>query len=88
MTDTNTLIDEFTKDPKNLAALGEGEVAYVKPLMSEQVRAIFPNAPALQTGMRLFAVLSASGTPIMLTDSHDAAVANAIANDLRPVSLH
>lgn len=88
MTDTNTFIDEFTKDPQNLATLGEGEVAYVKPLLSEQVREIFPNAPALQTGMKLFAVLSASGAPIMLTDTHDAAVANAIANDLRPVSLH
>jgi hypothetical protein len=88
MTDTNTFINEFTKDPKNLAELGEGEVAYVKPLLSEQIRAIFPNAPALQSGMKLFAVLSASGAPIMLTDSHDAAVANAIANDLRPVSLH
>jgi hypothetical protein len=88
MTDTNAFIEDFTKDPKNLAALGEGEVVYVRSLLSEEVRAIFPNAPALQSGMQLFALLSASGAPIMLTDSHDAAVANAIANDLRPVSLH
>jgi hypothetical protein len=84
----NEFIEDFTKDPKNLAALGEGEVVYVKPLLSDQVQAIFPGAPAMQSGLRLFALLSASGSPIMLTDSHDAAVANAIANDLRPVSLH
>ncbi|HSP25102.1 MAG TPA: DUF1150 family protein [Saliniramus sp.] len=88
MTDTNTFIEDFTSDPKNLAALGEGEVVYVRSLLSEEVRAIFPDAPALQSGMRLFALLSASGSPIMLTDSHDAAVANAVANDLRTVSLH
>jgi hypothetical protein len=88
MTDTNAFIEDFTSDPQNLAALGEGEVVYVRSLLSEEVRAIFPNAPALQSGMKLFALLSASGAPIMLTDSHDAAVANAIANDLRTVSLH
>ncbi len=88
MNENKNDIEEFTRDPANLAALGEGEVVYVKPLLSEEVRAIFPDAPALQSGMKLFAVLSASGAPIMLTDSHDTAVANAIANDLRPVSLH
>lgn len=88
MTEKNTFIEDFTSDPKNLAALGEGEVVYVRSLLSEEVRAIFPDAPALQSGMRLFALLSASGSPIMLTDSHDAAVANAVANDLRTVSLH
>ena len=33
--------------------------------------------------MQLFALLSASGEPILLTDSRDAAVANAWAHDLR-----
>jgi hypothetical protein len=83
-----TFIENFTKDPKNLAALGEGEVVYVRQFLSDQVQEIFPGAPAMQAGLKLFALLSASGSPIMLTDSRDAAVANAIANDLRPVSLH
>jgi hypothetical protein len=39
-------------------------------------------------GLQLFALLSASGAPIMLTDSRDAAVANAWQHDLETVPLH
>jgi hypothetical protein len=72
----------------DFAALGEGEVAYVKPMLSDDVRRLFPQAPDIAPGLQLFALLSASGTPIVLTDSRDAAVANAWANDLETVSLH
>jgi hypothetical protein len=72
----------------DLATLGEGEVAYVKAMQSDEVRRLFPQAPAMDPGLQLFALLSASGTPILLTDSRDAAVANAWAHDLQTVSLH
>jgi hypothetical protein len=75
-------------DRTDFAALGEGEVAYVKPMLSEDVRRIFPQAPEIAPGLQLFALLSASGEPILLADSRDAAVANAWANDLETVSLH
>ena len=74
--------------PSDLAALGEGEVAYVKPMQSDDVQRLFPQAPAMDPGLQLFALLSANGTPILLTDSRDAAVANAWAHDLHTVSLH
>jgi hypothetical protein len=75
-------------DVAELANLGLGDVAYVKPLRSDDVARLFPQAPKLQPGMELFALLSASGEPIVLTDSRDAAVANAWAHDLMTVSLH
>lgn len=78
----------FDIDTAHLAALGEGQVAYVKPILSDEVRDLFPQAPEMQPGLKLFALLSASGEPIMLTDSRDAALANAWANDLRTVSVH
>jgi hypothetical protein len=71
-----------------LASLGLGQMAYVKPLESDEVARLFPQAPKLQPGMRLFALLSASGEPILLTDNHETAVANAWAHDLTTVSLH
>jgi hypothetical protein len=77
-----------TIDAADLAALGEGQVAYVKAMQSDEVRAFFPQAPQMQRGLKLFALLSASGTPILLTDSRDAALANAWAHDLQPVSVH
>ncbi|HYY84297.1 MAG TPA: DUF1150 domain-containing protein [Beijerinckiaceae bacterium] len=86
-----TTIAEKTNQPiqiADLAVLGEGHVAYVKPIRSDEVRQLFPQAPELAPGLELFALLSASGAPIMLTDSRDAAVANAWAHDLQTVSLH
>jgi hypothetical protein len=75
-------------DLAELAALGEGHIAYVRPMQSDEVRQLFPQAPEMQPGLKLFALLSASGAPILLTDSRDAALANAWAHDLRTVSLH
>lgn len=74
--------------PAEFARLGEGHVAYVKPMSSDEVRRLFPQAPELAPGLELFALLSASGTPILLTDSRETAVAKAFAHDLATVSLH
>jgi hypothetical protein len=70
------------------AALGGGRIAYLKPLRSEDVHALFPQAPELQPGLNLWALLSAAGQPIMLTDSKAAAIASAHENDLETVSVH
>lgn len=87
MTETNTAANTRI-DPKSLAAMGEGQLAYVKPMLSDDIRRIFPQAPELAPGLELFALLSASGTPILVTDSRDTALANAWAHDLTPVSLN
>ncbi|MCC6890548.1 MAG: DUF1150 domain-containing protein [Hyphomicrobiales bacterium] len=71
-----------------LALLGGGKIAYVKAVRSEDVPAMFPQAPQLQPGMRLFALHAADGTPIMLTDSREAAVASAWSQELETVSVH
>jgi hypothetical protein len=38
--------------------------------------------------MKLFSLHAADGTPIMLTDSREAAVANAWSQELEAVSVH
>ena len=81
-------LDPARFEPADLAALGEGHLAYVRPIRSDEVRRFFPQAPELSPGLDLFALLSASGAPIMLADSRDVVLANAVANDLHPVSLH
>ncbi|GGK27479.1 DUF1150 family protein [Salinarimonas ramus] len=85
---TTILFPDTIQAPEALAALGEGEVAYVRPMTSEEVRTLFPQAPALQPGLSLYALLSASGAPILLTGSREAAFANARANQLDAVSVH
>lgn len=71
-----------------LALLGGGKLAYVKPIRSEDVARLFPQAPEMQPGMELFALTAADGTPIMLTDSLETAVANAWDQELEMVSIH
>lgn len=77
-----------TMTPEALAGLGGGEIAYVRSIRSEEVRALFPQAPEIAPGMTLFTLHAADGTPIMLTDSREAALANAMQNELVPVSVH
>ncbi|MDQ4137122.1 MAG: DUF1150 domain-containing protein [Pseudomonadota bacterium] len=85
---TNETKNPIRLNPAELAALGEGHVAYVKPMRSDEIQRLFPQAPAMAPGLQLFALLSASGEPILLADSRDAALANAWAHDLQTVALH
>ena len=70
------------------AVLGGGKIAYVKQVRSEDVHNLYPQAPELEPGMRLFALHAADGTPILVTDSREAAVANAMTHELETVSVH
>ena len=74
--------------PEALSQLGDGEIAYVKTIRSEDVHTLFPQAPEIQPGLKLFALHAADGTPIMLTDSREAALANAASQQLETVSVH
>jgi hypothetical protein len=71
-----------------LAQLGDGHIAYVKAIRSEDVATLFPQAPKIAPGIQLFALHAADGTPIMLTDTREAAVANAWSQELQTVSVH
>ena len=87
-TEMNTRVPAIS--PEALAHLGDGRIAYVKTIRSEDVRAMFPQAqmPQMAPGQTLFALHAADGTPIMLTDSREAAVANAWSQELETVSVH
>jgi hypothetical protein len=86
MTDTNTTHPAITQEA--LAQLGGGRLAYVKAINSEDVANLFPQAPKIAPGIKLFALHSADGTPIMLTDTREAALANAWSQELEAVSVH
>lgn len=70
------------------AHLGQGAIAYVKPIKSDDVLKLFPQASEIRPGLDLFMLAGADGVPIMLTDSRDAAVANAWQNQMQAVSVH
>lgn len=72
----------------DFARLGDGQVAYVKQINSNQAQDLFPALNGLPEGIDLYALVGADGTPLGLTDSRDSAIASAITNDLEPVSVH
>jgi hypothetical protein len=74
--------------PEALAAMGGGRIAYIKPIRSEDVPALFPQVPQIAPGVQLFSLHAADGTPMMLTDSREAAMANAWSQELETVSVH
>ena len=87
---TNQMVNETDHviSQAALAAIGDGQVAYLKAIKSDDIATMFPGAPSVAPGLNLFALLSADGTPIIITDSRDAALANAWEHDLETVSLH
>ena len=78
----------MTITPETLAQLGLFKIAYVKAIRSDDISRVFPQAPELPPGLDLFALVSADGSPIMVTDRREDAVANAWQNELETVSLH
>ena len=86
MTEMNTINPAITQEA--LAHLGDGRLAYVKAIRSEDVAHLFPQAPKIAPGIKLFSLHSADGTPIMLTDTREAALANAWSQELEAVSVH
>ena len=74
--------------PQQLAQIGEGHIAYLKLMKSEDICKAFPGAPDLAPGLKLFALLGADGAPLVLADTKAAALANAWEQDLHTVSLH
>lgn len=87
----NHLTDETehkTISQQALAQLGGGHVAYMKPLTGEEVKSLFPDAPQLSPDHKLWALLAADGTPIMLSDSREAVIANAQQHDLHMATVH
>ena len=71
-----------------LGKLGGGDVAYIKEMTSEEAIKLYPGVKDLPTGVNLFALHHADGTPIALTDSRNAALGHAIEDELIVHSVH
>ena len=62
--------------------------AYIKQVDQEGMKRMFPDAPPVPPHVKLFALVLESGEPIMITDSREAALANAWSNNLETLTLH
>jgi hypothetical protein len=66
----------------------ESRLAYIRAIRSEEVVFLCAEAPLLAPGQIVFVLHSEDGTPILLADTREAAVADAANYKLEPVSLH
>jgi len=72
----------------DLAKLGGGKVAYIRVMTPDEAKAMFPAIEGIPTGINLYALHAADGTPIALTDSHQAAVGHAMGDELEIAALN
>lgn len=70
------------------ARLGEGAVAYVRDFDAAEFERLWPGAPALPPGMRLWALIGATGAPILVSDDRDAVLSGALEQAIVPVWRH
>lgn len=85
MRSDNTRI-EISKD--ELAHLGEGQVGYIRKMSSDEVTQRFPEAPHLESGIDLWALFGADGTPLFLSDDPHSIYGKAQEDAISTVSVH
>ena len=79
---------QITVSKADLAHLGEGSVAYLREIGSDELKGKFPGLPEIAPNTTLWALFAANGQPILLSDERDRARAGALENDLIPVAIH
>ncbi len=88
MTEADKTNPEHVMTEHELATLGGSVVAYIKTLTSEQANRMFPAIHRPPTGINLFSLHAADGTPLALTDTRQAAIGHAIEDDLEIAIVH
>ncbi len=74
--------------PLELARMGGGEVAYIRPMRVEEAVRILGAPIDAPPGTKLYGVFHADGQPILIADSKAGALANLIEQELEPASVH
>lgn len=81
-TETKLKLSDF-----EFARLGGGQVAYIREINHEKAAVLLGEA-SMPSGTRLFCLYAADGTPMAISGSREAAVANAFQHELEPVTVH
>ena len=85
---TDLMTPRFEMTREQLAALGRGEVAYVRSIDAGEVKGLLGDDTVVPDDAELFCLYLADGTPVSITDSRAAAVESAEQHDLKMISVH
>ena len=76
-----------TISPLELARMGGGRIAYIRPIRVEEAMRILGTPIEAPAGTKLYGVFHADGQPLLIADSRAGALANVRENDLEPASV-
>ena len=77
-----------TISPLELARMGGGRLAYIRPIRVEEAMKILGAPIEAPPGVMLYAAFHADGQPLAIADSKAAALANVMEQDLEPANVH
>jgi len=87
MTDRKTnRLPQIPESEITLANMGMGEVAYVRELPAQEVEQLIGQKIDADPATPLFCLYLADGTPVSVSDSREAAIANAFEHDLAAIN--
>jgi hypothetical protein len=84
----NTELKKPEVSAQELAILGDGALGYIREIgATDAVKLLGPkvNVP---DGAKLFCLYGADGTPVSISGTREAALANAMEHELLPMSVH
>jgi hypothetical protein len=73
---------------QQLAHMGGGVVAYIREIASTEALKMLGPKMEVPKDAKLFCLYGADGTPLSISGSRDAALANAFEHELKAVSVH
>ncbi|MHC5306311.1 BQ00720 family protein [Bartonella sp. LJL80] len=73
---------------KEFALLGEGQIAYLRQIRTDELAQKFPDMPPMAPGISLWGLFGAAGEPIILSDARAKALEGANDHELQTVTLH
>jgi hypothetical protein len=74
--------------PEQLQAIGNGFLAYVKPIAVDEAAKLLGQPIQLAPHDKLFCLFNANGVPISISQSYEAAVGSAMEHELVSVRVH
>jgi len=69
------------------AQLGEGRIAYLRRIKTDELAEKFPSLPPMTPGIEVWGLFGAAGRPIILSDIRAQALAGAKEHELETITL-
>lgn len=85
---TDSELKKFSMSTDELARLGGSQIAYIREIGAEAAEALLGEAMPVPRGQQLYCLYLGDGTPVAISGSREAALANAFEHDLLPMSVH